>query len=896
MKHVFKKIGSVLASTAMLCSTVALAAAAKFPAPYVSGSGADVAIVHGGAKAAYTDIVAVADISSYLSTKLASQTATGTGTAAEANVDGEAVSLFTGSSPLFMNSTVNNVIETITETDLPTVLADGAFEGASTINYKQRVLMGSNSITFAQMPSNDDDPTIGISLSTTPSTNPLYNATVTFEDNANFTHADSTGEELVLFGQKYTVGSATTATKLVLFKSSKTINLDSDANPTGTVEVDGNEYTITLVAASDTSATIKVTDADGNSDQKEISEAASKKIRGLEVAVETADENNFRLTATVSVGSNRISLEDGSAVKVGTDEDLIDGTNVEFETKAGAATSYTGEIGKIIFQAAASDSDVDAVFPGGSYVDPVFGTFKVDFVELSIPIDSAAREDIKITPNGNDKMTVTFKSHESTESAGVDWVYNRTDSESGGQDVADDEGAPFTLNEMGAVNRSHYVLLANKDEGGLYQVTQLVNSSSTSPSDDKITLKNMFTGKSSTFTADTEGQGSFTLQGKSFTFTYQGASTLAAEARTVRFSYPESSGQNVILYPTIRTSKGAKVAFYEPLTLDLQNWDGGSSTASGLMFPNGDGYTTATLVTNLDGINVLWNVTSGDTTTSLNTSNAGSASLTVGQLTYNMTFDGTDGSNATTIYLVSPEGGNIARPALVVFEEKDDNNAYHALVVTTDSGYDGDSAGIGVGDIIRTWGADTQLGNEIRLETNTDMYQDMDWWGTLAEVDKGDSDQIEGRISYPDNQVTALVYIGEVDASITSGAVSSGGATVKSLGNVAIADSEVGSASTKNLIVVGGSCVNSVAAELLGVANPTCGADFTTKTAVGSGEYLIETFARSGGKVATLVAGYNAGDTTNAAKALTTQDIDTTVGKKYKGTSATSIQAVVDSA
>jgi hypothetical protein len=52
---------------------------------------------------------------------------------------------------------------------------------------------------------------------------------------------------------------------------------------------------------------------------------------------------------------------------------------------------------------------------------------------------------------------------------------------------------------------------------------------------------------------------------------------------------------------------------------------------------------------------------------------------------------------------------------------------------------------------------------------------------------------------------------------------------------------------------------------------------------------LIETFARDGGGVATLVAGYNAQDTRNAATALTTQVVDTTAGKKYTGTTATSI-------
>lgn len=108
-----------------------------------------------------------------------------------------------------------------------------------------------------------------------------------------------------------------------------------------------------------------------------------------------------------------------------------------------------------------------------------------------------------------------------------------------------------------------------------------------------------------------------------------------------------------------------------------------------------------------------------------------------------------------------------------------------------------------------------------------------------------------------------------------------------------ILDTEVSQASGKNLIVVGGSCVNTVAAELLGRTSRFCGTEWTTATGVGQDTFLIETFARTGGKVATLVAGWGAADTTNAATALTTQSVDTTAGKKYTGTTASSIQAML---
>lgn len=119
----------------------------------------------------------------------------------------------------------------------------------------------------------------------------------------------------------------------------------------------------------------------------------------------------------------------------------------------------------------------------------------------------------------------------------------------------------------------------------------------------------------------------------------------------------------------------------------------------------------------------------------------------------------------------------------------------------------------------------------------------------------------------------------------------SGGET---LGSVSVKDSEVSSVSDKNLIVVGGSCVNTVSAQLLGVNYPSCGVDFNRATGIGSNQFLIQTFAESGGRVATLVAGYNAQDTTNAVAYLADHgaDIDTTIGNKYMGASSTSANLV----
>jgi hypothetical protein len=234
------------------------------------------------------------------------------------------------------------------------------------------------------------------------------------------------------------------------------------------------------------------------------------------------------------------------------------------------------------------------------------------------------------------------------------------------------------------------------------------------------------------------------------------------------------------------------------------------------------------------------------------------------------------------------------------------------IVISEETGYNGgdfkNNVATTLGGSINVtllYNAATKTGNDVYMDTLTvgglvsgdtgsqvgdyDKYY-LTTYGTFVKQTGNDDKTVT--IYYPSSAANLGVYIGETSASVEAG--TSGGGSVTSLGNVVVTDSEVSSVSAKNLIVVGGSCVNSVAASLLGGA--LCGADFTAKTNVGAGQFLIETFSYGTDKVATLVAGYNAGDTVNAAKFLTTQDVDTTVGKKYVGTSATSASLVTTTA
>ncbi len=882
--YAFRKVASVLASTAMLSSTIALAAAANYPAPFVQGGNSNVAVMY-GTIAAPTDLVAVTDISVNLQSHLARQTATGTTTTTTASVTGEATPVFSSATKFYINDSLNAVKSVFTKTELPTILADGSFSGNVDATYTQTIASGFNpQLIFAKQPTTANDPEYGVSLSTT-AANYIYNATVTFNKAVNFTHADSKGQDVMLFGQKYTVSAATTDAELVLLKSAEKVSLTSD-EPTADVTIGGKTYTIELVSASDTSATVKVTNAEGVSDTKDINENNSKKINGITVAVTNADETNFKLSATVTAGAEKITFPVGAAtsqVNIGESNKNIDGTAVNISGGSTAAT-------KITLSVYAPDSDKDAIVSGGSFIDPIYGSFKLNFAGQNIPKDSTtAREDIKVKTEGDNKISVTFTNHKGIEKT-ITFAKNMS---SLIELQRDDDGHNITVLENKNLSRGDYVVVGNQDEGHLLRLSQTTNSTSGTGeySSDKVTFVDVFSDDTIESTLTADGVGTVNVGGKVYGVTYSGISTSSGDIK-VRLDYPDSTGNNAaIVYPTIKTSKGALLAFYEPIVnLSLDNWEDGDADngLTTLRFPDGDGYTDITFTRSPGGTN--FSLDGGTNNITMQATTGGARTTAIGKLTYNITWTG---NNRTTIYLTTPDASsqgasnNIDDPGLILFEEKDDNSDYQAIVVTLDPGTTS-SNGLDVSDVIRTWQADGTW-DAIGLATDSDITKESDLWGTIAAVDSNTAGKKFATISYAGEQVFNEIYFAANAAEILAGTTTSGGSAtgVKDLGSVTVADSEAASVATKNLIVVGGSCVNTVAAQLLGSATPLCGADFTTQTTVTAGQFLIETYSRSGGTVATLVAGYHAADTTNAAKYLTTQTVDTMVGKKYVGTTAT---------
>jgi hypothetical protein len=143
-------------------------------------------------------------------------------------------------------------------------------------------------------------------------------------------------------------------------------------------------------------------------------------------------------------------------------------------------------------------------------------------------------------------------------------------------------------------------------------------------------------------------------------------------------------------------------------------------------------------------------------------------------------------------------------------------------------------------------------------------------------------DQNTATLTYHGSESYGNVIVSDVSAIVNGG----------SSGVLIVKDNEASAMTGKNLVVVGGSCINTVAATLLGSSTPLCGTAWEAATNAGAGSFVINSYAY-GSNVATLVAGYNQADTANAAQYLKTHTVDTTAGKKYTGTTATADALVV---
>jgi hypothetical protein len=412
--------------------------------------------------------------------------------------------------------------------------------------------------------------------------------------------------------------------------------------------------------------------------------------------------------------------------------------------------------------------------------------------------------------------------------------------------LKDDDGKVIHVVEGENLDDEEYFIL---NSGNYQYFLQLTKVSLDETTNSDVQFKDVITGntyndlvKNNEDLNQTAGTTTtFTIDSQTFTVTAVDADTVTITSS----DYSKAAGGTVAVYPYLGLVDGKDeiVALVEDVSITNLN-------ATTLQLPTG----TLTL--------------SGNST----------AAQTVGTVYYNITsVANTDTTQTITIGLTSDNsaGARYTYPSILFVEEEDkteaSSNTMNAVILhTTD-------------DSTHSEAANPAFTGTASTEYDTDTFDDTDFtgyltnFGTFVVKDTSDTDQTLSWLTYSANgqQMYAELFVSEVGASITPGSSGSGGVIQ------VYKDSERDMFSGKNIVVVGGSCINTVAAQILDSTTPLCGADFTAKTNVGAGQYLIKSVASpyNANKVALLVAGFEATDTVNAVGKVK-EGVSTDMGEK----------------
>ncbi|MEI7719303.1 MAG: hypothetical protein WCI72_05525 [archaeon] len=816
MKMNIKKVATILGSALMLGATAGMAAAASFTPSSFSDSGVAIVV---GANAANSDLKAAVDLTTNLAGDLAKTTVS---TSSSATVSGgDSYKLEKSSTKFHLgDSAIAVVSSTVTDTNLPVLLADGVYtdKESSDFDYTQKVTLGRN-INVTQFVDSDfkaKTPTLGIRI---PNGANVLNYTLDFTDQPEW--ADLVTSNLPILGKSYYVlANGTAGVSLTLLDSANSLVVAE--GETSTVTVGEKSYEVSINYVGDTSVKLSINGQTTNS----LREGATQKLSdgsyvGIKDIMYSAKDSGVS-KVELSIGKGKLLVSNNSEVEL--NDDTISGLT--------GAIGMSGSKLDTITLAWNTEDDMFATADSGITM-PGFEAIKLSFGGLNNPAEEASVVDV----DGGDSIILKdFALMDTTETINVLYS-NGTNYTVVGKDAENKlvTSGNGTLIFDGDTD-TWFVASWNdtKDsESYLLRATDWKNESGSQ----KVTIQARKDGSWKDVQVDAQAGDVISIGSVEFTL----ASSVKAD-KTVRLTADASTK-----FDRIYSKEGMRV---------LLPWI--STAAFNQSAVNMTGITAAAACAAVP-------IVPGQ---------LGVSGITV---TYNASVGGLTGVNTTTCTSL------LATYNLVFSEESKDDTLAAGKTINVTLGLTTDT--------------NVKVSNVAINGTNSDLseLQDTDTWqqyaysslATKLVWDKSGDQDAPVKLTYHGSEVTADVYLTAPSATVSAGAGSTTGTT--QVGAVTVYDNEVSSVSGKNLIVIGGSCINSVAAELLGGA--ACDAAFTAKANVKAGEALIKSFKR-GDKIALLVAGYNAEDTTKAVTYLSNKPINTTVGAALKVIAADSATAI----
>ena len=797
MKFNFKKISAIASSALMVGMSMGVAAAANYPAPFVSGTSADVAIVYGtGEGVSSLDLVSAGNIQSNLQSKV--ETTPGTSSTV---VGGDSVALEKSTNKFNIGESISDFYSTLDNEELSTVLAKGVYSNDANdeFDYEQKISLFSINLSHFLETDNEfssaDVPVIGFDMV---SGQYVLNYTLTFTPNnaeagGNWASGnDLETTDLTMLGRTYYVLSArnTTATnhKLTLLDTANSA-LITDGE-TKTITIGDKTYEVSIDFIDATNVILNVNGAQTN----KLAEGGVYKIAtDTYIAVKSnlydAKESGIS-KAEISIGSGKIEIQNLVEVKVNGDE-ISDIEGSRSKLNGYISVDSSNNLNKVTLQWILDDDNW--LIKGEDLVLPGFETIKFSMGDFVSP----KQEITTVTDNGvnSARVKTTIKDGDVT------------------LDLLALNGSVSGFNGLG--EKSNHKLVTNASTN---TINLLLNET-----------------EQSYFVATWINGQSF----ESYAFEIKGI-TEATGKNSTTLNNLASSGSDIIFSEVGDEKSAGEVT----MTLSSAN-DNGKWARITLTKTSGTLY--ANRVVTKEGMMFRLPVDSPDGTGGDGYINITNSSTHIATWAMNFTEEDKDGNiglgKSFTVTIVPDSTNNGAEPStltgITTSETEDGSKKYEGYMTGP-------------------------LATKVLHDRPTSGLNNLD-------------------ITYAGEESYASVFISESAATVVSGEVAT-------LGDIVVKDSEVSSVSTKNLVIVGGSCINSAAAAVIGGAY--CGSSFTDATNIGTGQYLIKGYTGTSvtSKLALVVAGYEAADTTAAASYLTTQSVDTS--KAYKGTSSTSAEVI----
>jgi hypothetical protein len=864
----------------------------------VSGTTASFPIFVIGASAQTADVAGAVDIATNLASN-AVVTSSVTSTIAGESVTGGAKIATSGIylTPYYSPQDVKGIL---TASDIPSLLGTGTYSASAggSYQYKQYLyILGQDTnsnhaeIVFAR-PTTENSPRVAFK---TPGSSTLWTYKLTFSTPVSLSGVTSTttlqtaiqGTTINILGKDFIVSDCTAGgasvgnyyiSDITLLGGNSVVTVETGTPKTVTVSTKDYTVTLTGVAAQTIGASTyysAIGDINGESftlkagDTKVMSDgtmvAAIKVFQGKTGAADYA---------TIAIGADKVKLAAGG--RSGTDTTatgtITKGTTVVSELTSDIVSSDTAGWSTLIIKYQPS---TDAWLSAGDMkTDPFASTFNIKFNSIIPDLsDTANRQTISFNPSGYN-MLLTYKNAADAEkqmytlytTSGTTWLWasasvSATNQDNGYRDIVFDEGA-----NISAIEQDYFVI----GKGGFSHTMQF---SSFTPSTSTMTFTDE-SGNSITATNSSATAADLIVDGNTYKVYIVDTTKKIINADlngngniagTLASSYNYGAGGNTskeysFLTPKLITTGQGGLYFYKGMSSSITPAAGGTVAGVGLFgfnltnSSNSSGYLRV-------GSTAIGAISAATINNVTGTSDDGYIDMVV-----NCT--GTPFA-ACNVGIGTSTTGILTDPGFVLVEEAQQGGTAHNWIFLP-AKWDSTNSRTYIGTAI--YSDDANYADNTVLGTAT-QYKGLTTYGTLVDHL---SSTLGGSatINYPDVFTFGNLYVMTPTGTITSGGTGGTMTTQQVLPITADVvkldtDSDISTAIQNNdVIIVGGPCINKIAAQVLDKTYPACGASSGIPENAALIELFTDKFAT--GKTALLVAGWEADNTDLAARIVQT--------------------------